>query len=146
MARSVAAALVGNEAEGNPVCGLYYLPVFVEQLRSGRVDGRAEPRLEEDAAAVRVDARGGFAQPALDAGLPALARAARAHGIAALAVRRSYNALALGDPVRRLAQEGHLALAFANAPASVAPPGAGRPLFGTNPLAFAAPLPGGDPS
>ena len=72
-------------------------------------------------------------------------RGSRTHGVAALAVRRSYNALALGDPVRRLAEEGLFALAFANAPASVAPPGAARPLFGTNPLAFAAPLPGDDP-
>ena len=92
-----------------------------------------------------MNACAGFAQPALDVGLPALARATRTHGVAALAVRRSYNALALGDPVRRLAEEGLFAMAFANAPASVAPPGAARPLFGTNPLAFAAPLPGGDP-
>ena len=145
VARSVAAALVGNEAEGNPICGLYYLPVFVEQLRSGRLDGRVEPAVEEDGTAIRVDARCGFAQPALDAGLPGLVRVARTYGVAALAVRRSYNALALGDPVRRLAEEGLFALAFANAPASVAPPGAARPLFGTNPLAFAAPLPGDDP-
>ncbi len=134
-----------NEADGNAICGWYYLPVFEEQLRAGRVDGTVRPVIATDGAVVTADAGLGFAQPALAAGLPALVAAALKHGIACLAVRRSYNALALGPWVRRLADDGLIGLAFANAPASVAPPGARRAVYGTNPFAVAAPVTGGTP-
>ena len=43
--------------------------------------------------------------------------------------------------VERLAQAGMVALFFANAPAAMAPWGGKRALFGTDPIAFACPLP-----
>ena len=58
-------------------------------------------------------------------------------------MRRPCNALALGPWVRRLADAGPIGLAFADAPASVAPPGARRAVYGTNPFAVAAPVRGG---
>ncbi len=144
-AAPVALAIAQAEAGGNRVCGLFYAPVFCEQMRLGKVDGRAVPSVERRDGAILVDAASGFAHPAIDAGLPHLIRAARDLGIAAMAVRRSYNALALGRHVLPLADSGLIGLCLSNAPASVAPPGARRPLFGTNPLAFAAPVAGGPP-
>lgn len=143
VAACVARDIVANEAEGNTVCGLYYLPVFVDQLRSGRIDGTAEPRIVHEApGTLTVDAAGGFAQPAIELGLPGLVRRARTTGIAALAVTRSYNALALGTVTGALARDGLLGFGFANAPASVAPPGATARVYGTNPISFAAPAEG----
>ncbi|HEV7254665.1 MAG TPA: Ldh family oxidoreductase [Mesorhizobium sp.] len=140
-AAPVARAIARAEAEGNRVCGLFYLPIFCSHLRCGKVDGHAAPSVERGRGAVRVDARGGFAHPAIAAGLPPLADAARQSGVAALAVRNSYNCLALGHHVTPLAERGLIGLCVANAPASVAPPGARAPIFGTNPLAFAVPCP-----
>ena len=146
VAASVARALVEAEAEGNVVCGLYYLPVFLEQLAAGRVDGRAVPGLEwSRPGTVRIDAAGGFAQPALDLAVAEVTRAARRTGIAVAGIRDSYNALALGQPAGAIAREGLVAIVAANAPASLAMPGSARRVFGTNPLAFAAPVPGGQP-
>lgn len=141
----VAAAIALAEATGNRVCGLFYAPVFCEQMRLGKVDGKAAPSVVRRGASVLVDAASGFAHPAIDAGMPHLIAAARDFGVAAMAVRRSYNALALGRHVLPLAEAGLTGLCVSNAPASVAPPGARRPLFGTNPLAFAAPVEGGPP-
>ena len=138
-AEPVARAIALAEASGNKVCGLFYAPVFCEQMRLGKVDGKAVPAVEADGAAVLVDAKSGFAHPAIDAGRPRLIDAARAHGVAAMAVRNSYNCLALGHHVAPVAEAGLIGICLSNAPASVAPPGATRPLFGTNPLAFAAP-------
>jgi (2R)-3-sulfolactate dehydrogenase (NADP+) len=142
-AAPVARAIARAEAEGNRVCGLFYLPIFCAHLACGKVDGHAVPAIERSGGAVRVDARHGFAHPAIEAGLPHLAEAARQFGIAALAVRNSYNCLALAHHVTPLAECGLVGLCVANAPASVAPPGARAPLFGTNPLAFAVPSPDG---
>jgi (2R)-3-sulfolactate dehydrogenase (NADP+) len=146
IANTVARALVVAEAEGNVVCGLVYLPIFCTHLRNGKVDGKIEPEVRFRApAAVEVDARHGFAQPAIAAGMPLLIDAAKRCGIAAMGVKRSYNALALSDPVTVLVEQGFVALACSNAPASVASPGGKRAIFGTNPIAFAAPSADGPP-
>jgi (2R)-3-sulfolactate dehydrogenase (NADP+) len=140
----VARAMTRAEVEGNRVCGLYYLPIFCEHLQCGKVDGSALPEVRSSLAVVNVDARNGFAHPAIDAGSLRLIEAARRFGIAALAVRNSYNCLALSHHVRPLAENGLIGLCMSNAPASVAPPGAIGAIFGTNPVAFAVPLAEGD--
>ncbi|NGM45558.1 Ldh family oxidoreductase [Rhodobacter sp. SGA-6-6] len=144
-ARPTARAMVLAEAEGNPVCGLFYLPHFCAQLAAGKIDGKAVPAVATEGAVVRVDARTGFAHPAFEAGLPALLQAVAAQGLAAMSIGNSGNALAMGHFVRPLAGRGLVALAMSNAPASVAPPGAARRLFGTNPLAWAVPREGAPP-
>jgi (2R)-3-sulfolactate dehydrogenase (NADP+) len=45
----------------------------------------------------------------------------------------------MGLPVRRLAEQGLVALAFTNSPAAMPVPGGRRPLMGTNPVAAAFP-------
>lgn len=144
-ARPVAGAIARAEEVGNRVCGLFYLPIFCRHLEIGKVDGTAMPRVAAQGASVIVDAACGFAHPAIEAGMPDLLRVARGQGIAAMAVRNSYNCLALADHVAPIAEEGLIGICLSNAPASVAPPGATRPLFGTNPLAFAVPCADGRP-
>ncbi len=51
----------------------------------------------------------------------------------------------MGTVVERFADAGLIALMLANTPAAIAPWGGRTPLFGTNPIAFAAPLAGADP-
>lgn len=140
----VADALVRAEAEGNTVCGLVYLPIMCDLMRSGRLDGTAVPIVSRNApSSVTVDAKQGFALPAIRAGQPVLIEAAVETGMAGMAVRHSSNALSLSHIVEPIAETGLLAFAFANAPASIAPPGGNRPLIGTNPLAMGVPGKGG---
>lgn len=138
-AAPVASAMARAESNGNVVCGLFYLPIFCAQLRSGKVDGTSVPAVQRRGGVVQVDARSGFAHPAIAAGLPFLIEAAREHGVAAMSVRNSTNCLALADHVMPLSDAGLIGLCMSNAPASVAPPGGTVPLFGTNPIAFAVP-------
>lgn len=145
-ARPVAQAIARAEAEGNRVCGLFYLPIFCRHLAIGKVDGNAVAEVTERGATVTVDARSGFAHPAIAAGMPALIAAARRTGIGAMAVGNSYNCLALSHHVLPLAAQGLIGICVSNAPASVAPPQARRALFGTNPLAFAVPSAKGRPA
>ena len=60
-------------------------------------------------------------------------------GVALLAVRNSHHAGVLGFPVADLAEQGLVALGFANSPAALAPYGGTAVTFGTNPLAMACP-------
>jgi (2R)-3-sulfolactate dehydrogenase (NADP+) len=141
-AQSVAHALVGAEAEGQKGHGLSRLPSYAAQAKAGKVDGMAKPSIDwrRPAAAV-VNANNGFAYPAIDLALAALPQAARANGIAAAAIARSHHCGVVGHPVERLAEAGLMALMFANTPAAIAPWGGAKAVFGTNPIAFACPLP-----
>ena len=125
---------------------MFRIPGYVSTLASGWVDGQAVPVVEDVAAAfVRVDAGNGFAQPALAAARELLVSKARSAGIAVLAIRNSHHFAALWPDVEPFAEEGLVALSVVNSMTCVVPHGADRPLFGTNPIAFAAPQAQGQP-
>ena len=119
---------------------------YAAQSRSGKVDGFAQPVVTRPKpAVVAVDAAHGFAYPALEAAREVLVDVAREQGVAVAPVRRSHHCGAAGHPAERLAEEGLVALLFANTPSAIAPQGGTRAVFGTNPIAFACPLPGRPP-
>ncbi|MBP6599821.1 MAG: Ldh family oxidoreductase [Giesbergeria sp.] len=147
---TVAAALAHNcalaQRDGADSHGVFRIPGYLSTLASGWVNGQAVPQVEDIAPGyVAVDAGNGFAQPALDAARPLLLEKARHNGIALLAVRNSHHFAALWLDVEPFAREGLVALAFVNSMACVVPSGGHRALFGTNPIAFAAPRAGGEP-
>jgi (2R)-3-sulfolactate dehydrogenase (NADP+) len=138
----IARALVAAEADGLKGHGLSRLPSYAAQAKIGKVDGFATPALTRPCpATVAVDASNGFAYPAIDIAVATLPDVARREGIAVAAIRRSHHCGAVGHPVERLAQAGFVAIMFANTPAAMAPAGGTRGVFGTNPIAFACPLP-----
>jgi (2R)-3-sulfolactate dehydrogenase (NADP+) len=142
----VARALVAAEADGLKGHGLSRVPSYAAQAKIGKVDGLAVPKLERRRpGAAAIDAANGFAYPAIDAALATLPAMAREAGVATAAIRRSHHCGAAGQPVERLAAQGLVALMFANTPAAIAPWGGAKPVFGTNPIAFAAPLAGREP-
>ena len=142
-ARPLAVATAATEADGVASHGLAYIPIYCEHVQCGKVDGAATPVVSRPTpGVVNVDAATGFAHAAIDAGFDALIPAAREQGIAALAIRNSYNCGVLGYHTWRLAQEGLVGLGFTNAPASIAPSGGSKPVVGTNPFSIA--VPGGD--
>ena len=139
-ARSLARAVAAAERDGIASHGLMYVPIYCSHVACGKVDGRAEPELSRPRpGTVRVDAKTGFAHPAIELGFPALIASAEENGIACLAIHNSYNCGALGYHVERLAEAGLVGLGFTNAPASIAPAGGTRAVFGTNPFALSVP-------
>ncbi|NBK41945.1 Ldh family oxidoreductase [Pseudomonas soli] len=147
---AVAAVLADNcasaQRDGAHSHGVFRIPGYVSTLASGWVDGRAEPQVTDLAPAyVQVDAKGGFAQPALAAARALLVAKARTAGIAVLAIHNSHHFAALWPDVEPFADEGLVALSVVNSMTCVVPHGARKPLFGTNPIAFAAPCAGHDP-
>lgn len=145
-ARPVADALIAAELAGQGGHGLRRMPFYCAQALSGKIDGsaRAQSKVVRPAA-LAVDAANGFAYPALDLAIAWLPEAAARNGIAIAGIHRSSHCGVAGVTVERLAQAGMLAIMVANAPAAMAPWGGKRPLFGTDPIAFAAPLEGAEP-
>jgi (2R)-3-sulfolactate dehydrogenase (NADP+) len=91
-ARPLARATAETEADGIASHGLAYIPIYCVHVRCGKVDGRAVPELSRPTPSlVAVDAASGFAHPEIDRGFEALIPSAQEQGVAALAVRNSYN-------------------------------------------------------
>ncbi|MNZ30460.1 (2R)-3-sulfolactate dehydrogenase (NADP(+)) [compost metagenome] len=146
VASVLAANCAGAERDGAHSHGVFRIPGYVSTLNSGWVNGQAVPVVEDVASGfVRVDAGNGFAQPALAAGRALLVEKARSAGIAVMAIRNSHHFAALWPDVEPFAYEGLVALSVVNSMTCVVPHGADRPLFGTNPIAFAAPRANADP-
>ncbi|MCA1444244.1 Ldh family oxidoreductase [Ensifer sp. IC4062] len=142
MAESLVDATLSAAWHGRPEVGFPHFLDYLQSLCEGRIDGKAWPRIEHPLPAfIHADARGGIAQLGFDFVFEDLVKRARAFGIAIFTQRNSYTAGELGYYVRRLAGHDLLSIAFANAHAMMAPAAGGKPVFGTNPLAFGAPLP-----
>jgi len=126
--------------------GLFRLPGYCASLRSGKVNGKARPKVEDLApAAIRVDGDNGFAPIGLETGRMPLVDRARQTGIAAMALTRCYHFAALWVETAALAEHGVAAIAMTSAKPMVAPAGGTKPLFGTNPVSFAWPRGEGEP-
>src|SRR5699024_8799644 len=144
MPSALARATVDAEARGKTAVGAAHLPDYLDALRSGRLDGAAEPRVTGSrAAALTVDAANGTAQQAFESVIDDLVGRARDAGVAVLSIHRSFTAGELGYYARRLAALGLVAMTRANSPARVSVHGAREAVAGTNPMAFALPHPDG---
>lgn len=140
IAESVADALVAAEVDGQGGHGLARVPSYAAQARSGKVDGHADPVFSNPAPAViRVDTAYGFAYPAFDRLAKDLPELARKTGIAIATAFHAHHFGQAGRHAERMAERGVAGLAFTNSPGAIAPWGGRRGLYGTNPIAFAAP-------
>jgi (2R)-3-sulfolactate dehydrogenase (NADP+) len=138
-------AILDTELSGLEGHGFYWLEYYCAHLRSGKVDGKAVPYVEQvSETSFRVNAKHGFAHPAIEAGFQCLIPAAQKHGVAAMGVYNSYNAATLGFHTGYLARAGLLAIGATNAVPNVAPVGGKTPIIGTNPISYAVPAPGGE--
>ena len=144
---ALARVIVAGERDACTSHGIYRIEGVLRTLKAGKVKADAVPVLDPGThgAIVRVNAAGGFSNPAFELGLPALVERARNLGLAALVVNDCTHFAALWPEVEAVTAHGLAALVMCPSYASVAPAGGTRPLLGTNPLAFGWPRPGRDP-
>lgn len=139
-AAMVAEALVAADAEGLSGHGVSRVPFYADQALSGKVDGRAVPEVRVTASgAVYVDARDGFAYPAIRLGLDRALSLVGDAGTVSVAVTNSHHSGSSGYHVEHIANHSCIALGFTNSPSAMAPWGGHKGTFGTNPIAFACP-------
>lgn len=138
--------VVNAERDGSLSHGLFRVPGYVVSLRSGKVNGRADPTVTNPSpAVVTVQGDNGYAPLAIERGVPALADAAKRYGVAVMAVTHAYHFASLWPETEAIAAEALIGLACVCYKPVVAPAGGKEPLFGTNPISFAWPRPGRDP-
>ncbi|MEM7403924.1 MAG: Ldh family oxidoreductase [Pseudomonadota bacterium] len=140
IARKVAAALASAEADGQKGHGASRVPSYAGQARSGKVNGNVEPEvLDLGVAAAIVDACDGFAYPAIELAQHTLIERLQHSPVAAVSIRNTHHSGVVAHHVEPLAAAGCIGISMGNGPQAIAPWGGNRGLFGTNPIAFAAP-------
>lgn len=145
-AAALAQVIVAGERDGCTSHGIYRIDGCLRTLKAGKVVPDAVPQVAtDDGAIVRVDAGGGFANAAFDAGLPHLVARTRALGLAALVITDCTHFSALWPEVEAITAHRLAGLAMCPSYATVAPHGGTQALLGTNPLAFGWPRPGQTP-
>ncbi len=139
-ASAVANTITDAELNGCPAHGLFRLPGFVASLKSGKANGKSNPKISQIAPVVyRIEGESGFSSLALNVTFKPLIRSARKNGMAAAAIVDILHFSALWHEVEYLAKKGLIGFAFTVGKPVVAPSGARAPFFGTNPMAFSWP-------
>ena len=139
-ASATARALVYADERGLSSHGVSRLPMYLAQMRNGRVDPQARPAIVTSRdAAVLIDAADGMAFPACELAIKTLVGRAREHGSAVVSVRRSHHLGASAYHLEAVGAAGLVGLAFSNTPAAMPAWGGRHALFGTNPMAAVFP-------
>ena len=134
------------ERDGSVSHGLFRLPAYVAGLKSKKINGKARPELENVAPSIiKVLGNNAVAPMVLSLGLPAVIDLAKKNGVAVLAIKNSHHMAALWPETEAIAEAGLVGIACTSYKPAVAPAGATKPLYGTNPISFAWPRPGKTP-
>jgi len=139
-ADAVADCIHEAERHGAHSHGLFRMPGYLASLRSGKVNGKASPRISTPKPSVlSVDGDGGYAPLAHKKLTKPLAELAKAQGVAVGALANTFHFAALWQEVEMLSREGVVAFACTAFKPALPPAGGSKPLYGTNPIAFSWP-------
>ena len=145
-ASALANTITKAEEDGSSSHGLFRVPGYVASLQSGKVNGNASPKLEKTTPVIlKCNADNGFASTAHEFALPILADAAKTNGVAVLSIKGCYHFAALWPETEYLAKQNLVGFACTAFKPSVAPAGAKKAFFGTNPISMAWPRKGQNP-
>jgi LDH2 family malate/lactate/ureidoglycolate dehydrogenase len=138
---TIADILVWADLVGRSSQGIWCLKVLLPRLRAGFIQSPCSPEFTQKTdGVVLVDGHNGFGRYVGHVGMSRAIELARRCGIGLAVVRNSSHFGAAAYYAHLAAQAGMIGLAFTNAPRRVAAHGGIRPVFGTNPIAFSAPL------
>ena len=139
-ASALANTITKAEEDGSSSHGLFRVPGYVASLQSGKVNGIASPKLEKTTPVIlKCNADNGFASTAHQFSLPILADSAKTNGVAVLSINGCYHFAALWPETEYLAKLNLVGFACTAFKPSVAPAGAKKAFFGTNPISMAWP-------
>ena len=145
-ATALSRTVTNAERDGSMSHGLFRIPGYLASLKSGKVKGDAKPTIEQNLnSVITVDGNFGYAPLSLEKGLPILADAAKRTGIAVMRLINSHHFAALWPETEFLAERGLSGIACTVYKPAVAPAGARKAFFGTNPISFSWPRPNKTP-
>jgi LDH2 family malate/lactate/ureidoglycolate dehydrogenase len=145
-AELVAQSLVDADLEGVSSHGVMLVPMYVDRLLAGSVDGAADPATVHDRDAVAViDARNGFGQVTGDRAMEVAIDKARVHGLGMVTVRHGFHFGMARRYALQAAERGCVGIVSCNTRPLMPAPGGAERMVGNNPVAIALPTAGDIP-
>ncbi|HXV32071.1 MAG TPA: Ldh family oxidoreductase [Sinorhizobium sp.] len=141
IARPTVEVMVETDLSGIDSHGIAMMPLYAEQRAEGRWVAAPEIRIvRETAVTGLIDGGNGLGHAPSVRAIGMAIEKAKTSGLAAIGVRNSNHYGAAGIYALRAAEQGLIGIATTNVwKASVVPTRSRRAMFGTNPIAFAAP-------
>jgi len=139
-AATSAHAIVASDRWGIGSHGLMRLPFYLDRLKVGGINPRAELKKVTDMPGLVIfDGEDGLGHWQIQQAAQLAAERAKVNGIAAVGVGRSSHCGALGIYVWPMIDAGLVGIAFSTGPAVMPPTGGNKPLLSTSPIAAGIP-------
>jgi len=135
-----AEAIINAELVGAPSHGLSRLKMYCDRISKKVINPKAKIKIKKISQSIaHVDANNSIGFVAADIAIKTAISNAKKTGIGLVAVKNSGHYGLSGYYAEQAVKKGLMVLVFTNAPPAVAPHGALKSLFGTNPICFGTP-------
>ena len=133
-------ALVNAELVGAPSHGLSRLKMYCDRINKKVINPRPKIKIKRISQSItHIDANNSIGFVAADIGINKAIDSAKKTGIGLVGIKNSGHYGLSGYYAEQAVKKNLIALVFTNAPPAIAPHGALKSLFGTNPICFATP-------
>jgi LDH2 family malate/lactate/ureidoglycolate dehydrogenase len=135
-----AEALINAELVGAPSHGLSRLKMYCDRISKKVINPRAKIKIRKISQSIaHVNGNNSIGFVAADTAIKTAINNAKKTGIGLVAVKNSGHYGLSGYYAEQAVKKGLMVMVFTNAPPAVAPHGALKSLFGTNPICFGTP-------
>jgi len=133
-------ALINAELVGAPSHGMSRLKMYCDRISKKVINPKAKIKIKKISKSIaHIDANNSIGFVAADIAIKIAIGNAKKTGIGLVAVKNSGHYGLSGYYAEQAVKKGLIAMVFTNAPPAVAPHGALKSLFGTNPICFGTP-------
>ena len=133
-------ALVNAELVGAPSHGLSRLKMYCERIKKKLINPKPKIKIKKISQSItHIDAKNSIGFVAADIGMKEAIKNAKKTGFGLVGIKNSGHYGLSGYYAEQAVQKNLTALVFTNAPPAIAPHGALKTLFGTNPICFGTP-------
>ena len=135
-----AEALINAELVGAPSHGLSRLKMYCDRIQKKTINPKPKIKIKKISQSIaHVDANNSIGFVAADIAIKVAINNAKKTGLGLVAVKNSGHYGLSGYYAEQAVKKNLMAMVFTNAPPAVAPHGALKSLFGTNPICFGTP-------
>ncbi len=135
-----AKAIINAELVGAPSHGLARIISYCKRIKKKLINPKPKIKIKKISGSItQINADNAVGFIGAELGMKHAIQNAKKLGIGFVAVKNSGHYGLSGYYAEKAAEKGMIAFCFTNAPPAIAPHGAKKTLFGTNPICFAAP-------
>ena len=133
-------ALINAELVGAPAHGLSRLKMYCDRINKKVINSKPKIKIKQISSSIsHIDANNSIGFVTADLGIKTAIKHAQKTGIGMVAIKNSGHYGLSGYYAEQAVKKNLITMIYTNAPPAVAPHGALKTLFGTNPICFGSP-------